>query len=82
MLLREKLEDQAQKQVELDRKVIEKKLELMTTLQQKLAAVGRIDSALDTQVRELSDKVAAWRAADEATRPKAKKPAALNVVRQ
>jgi predicted nucleotide-binding protein (sugar kinase/HSP70/actin superfamily) len=82
MLLREKLEDQAQKQVELDRKVIEKKLELMTTLQQKLASVGRIDSALDTQVRELSDKVAAWRAADEATRPKAKKPAALNVVRQ
>ena len=38
MLLKEKLEDQATKKVELDRAVVAKKLELMQVLQQKLAA--------------------------------------------
>ena len=41
MLLREKLEDQATKKVELDRNVIAKKLELMAVLQRKLATAGQ-----------------------------------------
>src|SRR4029079_11779485 len=43
MLLREKLEDQAQKKTELDRTLTMKKLELMKHLQSKLAGVGRTD---------------------------------------
>jgi len=81
MLLREKLEDQAQKKVELDRTVAGKKLELMRALQQKLAGVGRTDDRLDTEVKTLEAQVAQWAAEDEAKRPKAKKPAALNVIR-
>jgi predicted nucleotide-binding protein (sugar kinase/HSP70/actin superfamily) len=74
MLLREKLEDQAQKKVELDRTLVAKKLELMRTLQQKLAAQGRIDERLDAEVKAL-----------EATIPPQetkKRPAALNVIRE
>ncbi|HWO24866.1 MAG TPA: BadF/BadG/BcrA/BcrD ATPase family protein [Kofleriaceae bacterium] len=82
MLLREKLEDQAQKQVELDRSMAEKKLDLMRALQTKLAGVGRTDDRLDAEVKALEEKVAAWRAADEASRPKAKRAQALNVVQQ
>ena len=82
MLLREKLEDQATKQQELDRTLIEKKLELMLALQRKLAGVGRTDDRLDREIAQLDERVAAWRAADEAARPKARKPAALNVMRQ
>jgi hypothetical protein len=81
MLLKEKLEDQALKKVELDRSVTEKKLELMKTLQAKLATVGRIDQALDAQVTQLTEQVAAWQAADDANKPKAKRAAALNVMR-
>jgi predicted nucleotide-binding protein (sugar kinase/HSP70/actin superfamily) len=81
MLLREKLEDQAQKKVELDRAMVAKKLELMTMLQQKLAAVGKTDDKLDREVSALTAQVAEWKAQDEANRPKAKKPAALNVMR-
>jgi predicted nucleotide-binding protein (sugar kinase/HSP70/actin superfamily) len=81
MLLKEKLEDQGQKTVELDRSVTEKKLELMKTLQAKLATVGRIDQALDAQVTQLTEQVAAWQAADDANKPKAKRATALNVMR-
>jgi len=82
MLLKEKLEDQAVKTVELDRSVTERKLELMKTLQGKLAAVGRTDDKLDREIKHLDEQVAAWRAADDANKPKAKRPAALNVMRQ
>jgi predicted nucleotide-binding protein (sugar kinase/HSP70/actin superfamily) len=80
MLLREKLEDQATKQVELDRAMTEKKLDLMKALQAKLAGVGRTDDRLDAEIRALDERVAAWRAQDDANRPKAKRAAALNVV--
>ncbi len=79
MLLREKLEDQATKQVELDRSVTEKKLEMMVALQGKLAGIGRTDDRLDREISTIVDQVAAWRAADD--KPKAKRPAALNVMR-
>ena len=82
MLLREKLEDQGIKHAELDRAVVTKKLELMTALQAKLAAAGRIDEALDRQIAAAGEQVAAWRAADEASRPKAKRPAALHVMNE
>jgi predicted nucleotide-binding protein (sugar kinase/HSP70/actin superfamily) len=82
MLLREKLEDQGTKKVELDRTMSEKKLELMKALQTKLAGVGRTDDRLDAEIRALDEQVAAWRAQDEANRPKAKRAAALNVVAQ
>ncbi|HSN28402.1 MAG TPA: acyl-CoA dehydratase activase-related protein, partial [Kofleriaceae bacterium] len=81
MLLREKLEDQAQKKGELDRAVVAKKLELMKQLQQKLAGVGRMDDKLDREVGVLEAQVAAWQAADEANRPKAKRAGALNVIK-
>jgi activator of 2-hydroxyglutaryl-CoA dehydratase/predicted nucleotide-binding protein (sugar kinase/HSP70/actin superfamily) len=81
MLLREKLEDQAQKKVELDRTLAAKKLELMKVLQQKLAGVGRTDDKLDAEISALEQQVAAWQAEEEAKRPKAKKSAALNVIR-
>jgi len=74
MLLREKLEDQAQKKVELDRMVATKKLELMRALQQKLAAVGRIDERLDSQIKQLE--------AELPEPPKTKRSAALNVIRE
>ena len=82
MLLREKLEDQAAKRTELDRSVVVKKLELMKTLQTKLAGVGRTDDRLDREIKQLDEQVAAWKAAEEANRPKAKRPQALNVMRQ
>ena len=81
MLLKEKLEDQAVKKVELDRTVTEKKLEMMHSLQTKLASVGKTDERLDREIRTLVDQVSAWRAADEANKPKAKRAAALNVMR-
>src|SRR5829696_7331830 len=71
MLLKEKLEDQGQKKVELDRAVTEKKLELMAALQGKLASVGKIDDRLDREIKTLAEQVAQWRAADEASKPKA-----------
>ncbi|MCX5741496.1 MAG: acyl-CoA dehydratase activase-related protein, partial [Proteobacteria bacterium] len=79
MLLREKLEDQGIKQVELDRTVTTKKLELMKALQYKLANTGRLDANLDNQVKTLEEQVGIW----EAEKPKnPKRPAALNVIRQ
>jgi predicted nucleotide-binding protein (sugar kinase/HSP70/actin superfamily) len=82
MLLKEKLEDQGEKKVELDRSVSEKKLEMLKALQGKLAGVGRTDDRIDREIKNLDDQVAAWRAADDATKPKAKRPTALNVMRQ
>jgi len=82
MLLREKLEDQAQKKQELDRALAARKLELMRQLQSKLAGVGRLDEKLDGEIKALDDQLTAWKAADEAKRPKAKRAQALNVVRQ
>jgi predicted nucleotide-binding protein (sugar kinase/HSP70/actin superfamily) len=82
MLLREKLEDQATKQVELDRAVTEKKLEMMRALARKLAGIGRTDDRLDREIVQLDERVAAWKAADDAARPKAKRAAALNVMQQ
>jgi septal ring factor EnvC (AmiA/AmiB activator) len=81
MLLKEKLEDQGIKKVELDRSLVEKKLELMATLQQKLASVGRTDDKLDREIKTLAEQVAVWREADAANKPKMKKSAALNVMR-
>jgi hypothetical protein len=82
MLLREKLEDQATKKVELDRSMTEKKLELMRALQTKLAGIGRTDDRLDAEIKALDEQVAVWRAQDDASRPKAKRASALNVVQQ
>jgi activator of 2-hydroxyglutaryl-CoA dehydratase/predicted nucleotide-binding protein (sugar kinase/HSP70/actin superfamily) len=82
MLLKEKLEDQGEKKVELDRSVTEKKLEMLKALQGKLAGVGRTDDRIDREIKNLDDQVAAWHAADEATKPKAKRATALNVMRQ
>ena len=79
MLLKEKLEDQAVKKVELDRAVIEKKLELMTSLQQQ-ARGGRPDRRqARPRDRDAGEQVAAWRAAaDEANKPEGRSaPAAL-----
>ena len=83
--LKEKLEDQGQKKVELDRSLIEKKLELMVALQGKLATVGKLDDKLDNQIKTLAEQVAVWRANDESTNKpsaKAKRSTALNVMRQ
>ena len=82
MLLREKLEDQAQKKSELDRTLSLKKLELMKTLQAKLAGVGRTDDKLDAEVKALEELAAKWQAEEQAKSPKAKKVAALNVIKE
>ena len=82
MLLREKLEDQATKKTELDRAVTSKKLELMKHLQAKLAGVGRTDDKLDAEVQALEAQVALWQAEEAAKHPKAKKPAALHVIKE
>jgi activator of 2-hydroxyglutaryl-CoA dehydratase/predicted nucleotide-binding protein (sugar kinase/HSP70/actin superfamily) len=80
MLLKEKLEDQGVKKQELDRSMTEKKLEMLAALQRKLAGVGRTDDRIDREIKNLGEQMAAWRAADEATKPKAKRAQALNVV--
>ncbi len=80
MLLKEKLEDQGEKKVQLDRSVSTKKLEMMKSLQAKLAGVGRTDDKLDREVNALEELVAAWQPqVDPAS--KAKRPTALNVMR-
>jgi predicted nucleotide-binding protein (sugar kinase/HSP70/actin superfamily) len=80
MLLREKLEDQAAKKVELDRAMALKKLELMKHLQAKLAGVGRTDDKLDREVAAIEALAQQWAAEEAAKNPKAKKLAALNVI--
>ena len=59
----------------------EKKLEMMIALQGKLAGIGKTDDRLDREIKQLDERVAAWRAADETAKPKAKRPASLNVMR-
>jgi hypothetical protein len=81
MLLKEKLEDQAMKKVELDRAVVAKKLELMKVLQQKLVRVGRTDDKLDREVGVLEAQMAEWQALDDANRPKAKRAGGLHVIK-
>jgi predicted nucleotide-binding protein (sugar kinase/HSP70/actin superfamily) len=91
MLLKERLEDQAIKEKQVKLSVIEKKIELMTALQQKLAAAARIDEKLDAQIvalRAEAEAIAASLpkvAAPEATIPQ-KKPVkrskALSVVKE
>jgi hypothetical protein len=61
--------------------MVEKRLEMMHALQTKLAGIGRTDDRLDQEIRTMTEQVSAWRAADEATKPKAKRAAALNVMR-
>jgi predicted nucleotide-binding protein (sugar kinase/HSP70/actin superfamily) len=78
MLLKEKLEDQGQKTVELDRSVQLKKLELMRALQTKLASVGRTDQNLDRQVQDLATHLSDL-ISGEPKNPK--RPAALHVMR-
>jgi hypothetical protein len=82
MLLREKLEDQALKTTELDRTMAKKKLELMKQLQSKLAGVGRTDDNLDGEIKTLEELAAKWQAEEQAKNPKAKKVAALNVIKE
>ena len=50
-------------------------------VQQKLAQLGRTDDKLDHEVKTLETQVAEWAAQDEQNRPKAKRAAALNVMR-
>lgn len=52
----------------------------MKVLQGKLASLGRTEDKLDAEIEMLDEQVAAWRAADEAARPKAKRAQALKVV--
>lgn len=59
MLLKEKLEDQAEKAKELDVSVAKKKLELLERLQHQLANLGRTDDKVDAQVATLRDLVGA-----------------------
>ena len=59
MLLKEKLEDQADKAKELDVSVAKKKLELLERLQHQLAGLGRTDDKVDAQVATLRDLVGA-----------------------
>ena len=84
MLLREKLEDQATKKGELDRALTTKKLELMKSLQQKLATVGKTDDKLDREVVALDAQVAEWQAQDDGrsnSGGRAKRAAGLNVIK-
>jgi predicted nucleotide-binding protein (sugar kinase/HSP70/actin superfamily) len=83
MLLKEKLEDQAEKKVQLDKTLVVKKLELMRALQNKLAQNGRIDDNLDKQVSALVAQVSSWQPdGTENTRRETtgKRSASLNVV--
>jgi len=75
MLLREKLEDQAEKTVELDLAVAKKKLELYERLQHQLAGRGRTDTTVDRQVAALREALDA-----HAPRTAARRSAALAVM--
>lgn len=76
MLLREKLEDQGEKAKELDVAVAQKKLELLTQLQHKLAGVGKTDHTVDQAVATLKDLLAA-----NAPKNTKQRPASLAVLR-
>lgn len=87
MLLREKLEDQAQKKVDLDRSLTRKKLELMKALAHKLVMTGRIDEKLDREIAGLEEMVSTWEpeaatgAAGDNIAQKAKRSSSLAVMR-
>lgn len=87
MLLREKLEDQAQKKVDLDRSLTRKKLELMKALAHKLVMTGRIDEKLDREIAQLEEMVGSWEpegptgAAGDNIAQKAKRSSSLAVMR-
>jgi hypothetical protein len=53
----------------------------MKTLQGKLAGAGRTDDALDKQILAITEQAAAFAPQDD-KQPKAKRSAALNVMRQ
>jgi len=57
MLLREKLEDQADKAKTLDVAVAKKKLELYERLQHQLAGLGKTDDKVDAEVAALRELV-------------------------
>jgi activator of 2-hydroxyglutaryl-CoA dehydratase/predicted nucleotide-binding protein (sugar kinase/HSP70/actin superfamily) len=59
MLLREKLEDQADKRTQLEVTLDRKKLELMERLHERLAKMGRTDLALEQQIHALRERVGA-----------------------
>jgi predicted nucleotide-binding protein (sugar kinase/HSP70/actin superfamily) len=88
MLLKERLEDQAIKEKQVKVTVGEKKIELMTQLQAKLAAAGRTDDKLDSQIAALKTEVEALIAsmpkvaAPEVTTPKkpVKRSTSLSVI--
>ena len=65
-LRQEHLEDVAGRKVELERRIDEKRLELLRMKQSQLAANRRADLGLERQIHELSDKVSQYRIADEA----------------
>ncbi len=54
MLLKERLEDQAAKKLQLELTLATKKIELMLGLKDRLAAVGRTDADLERQLVELA----------------------------
>ena len=74
MLLREKLEDQAEKKKDLELAMAKKRLELLEKLREQLAGIGRTDHTVETQLAQLRDLVAA-------ATPKTKRPPALAVLR-
>jgi predicted nucleotide-binding protein (sugar kinase/HSP70/actin superfamily) len=91
LLLKERLEDQGIKEKQVELTVTKKKIELMTALQGKLAAAGRIDDKLDAQLTQLKVHVEALEAqlvpptkavpTDAKPAKPAKRSAALNVHR-
>jgi predicted CoA-substrate-specific enzyme activase len=91
LLLKERLEDQAVKEKQLELTVTRKKIELMTALQSKLAGAGRIDDKLDAQLTQLKVHAEALEAqlvpqpkaipTDAKPAKAAKRSAALNVHR-
>jgi predicted nucleotide-binding protein (sugar kinase/HSP70/actin superfamily) len=73
MLLKEKLEDQADKSKELDVSVAKKKLELLERLQHQLANLGRTDDKVDAP-RRARQRRAPVRARSSATAASATRP--------
>ncbi|MCE9576411.1 MAG: acyl-CoA dehydratase activase-related protein [Deltaproteobacteria bacterium] len=83
-LLREKLEDQAEKKLTLERAVTRKKLELMEHLKARLGEKGKVDHSLDAQIEALRATLPAEPAPtadNHPTPPTAKRSPALAVMR-
>jgi hypothetical protein len=60
-LREEHLEDVASRKVELQRRIDEKRLELLRMKQQQLAGHRRADLGLERQIHELADRVNQYR---------------------